>query len=76
MRITVDIPDVLYRQLRAKAAREKLSIEKLILRDLESEVYPQSEKKEHRVTLPLIRSRRLGSLNIDNGKIYDLISFP
>ena len=76
MRITVDIPDALYRQLNARAARERLSIKELILRSVESEASAGSKKKGHRVTRPLIRSRRPGSLDIDNHKIYDLISFP
>jgi len=36
MRITIDIPDVLYRQLIAKSAREKRSVEGLILRGVEA----------------------------------------
>jgi hypothetical protein len=76
MRITLDIPDALYKQLKAKAARVELSIKKLILMGLESEVSSERKKKGRHVTLPLIRSKRPGSLDIDNDKIYDLISFP
>ena len=76
MRITVDVPDALYQQLKAKAARERLSIKKFILKSVESEVCSRSKKKGRRVTLPLIHSKRPGTLKLDNDKIYDLISFP
>lgn len=76
MRITLDIPDVLYRQLKAEAARAKLSVKELILQSAERNPPSQSKKSRHRVILPLIRSTRPGSLDIDNRKIYDLISFP
>ncbi len=76
MRITLDIPDVLYRRLKAEAAREKLSVKELILQSVEHDLRSQSKKKGRRVTLPLVPSKRSGSLDINNYKIYDLISFP
>ena len=76
MRTTVDIPDSLYQELKSKAAREKRSVKEIILRGVESEVDSRSKKKRRRVVLPLIRSKRPGALEIDNEKIYDLISFP
>jgi hypothetical protein len=76
VRTTVDIPDSLYQELKSKAAREKRSVKEIILRGVESEVKSRSKKKRRRVVLPLIRSKRPGTLEIDNEKIYDLISFP
>lgn len=76
MLITVDIPDVLYRQLVAKAAREKRSVKDLILRSIETGLRLPQAKKGPRVRFPLIRSKRPGSLEIDNEKIYQIISFP
>jgi hypothetical protein len=76
MRTTVDIPDALYRELKSKAAREKRSVEELILRGVEVELRPRSKKRTRRVTFPLIPSKRPGTLDIDNAKIYELISFP
>jgi hypothetical protein len=46
------------------------------LRGVESEVGKRGLKKKRRVVLPLIRSKRPGTLEVDNEKIYDLISFP
>lgn len=72
----MDIPDVLYRELKSKAAREKVSIKQLILRGVEVELRPPSSKRKRRVSFPIIRSKLPGTLEIDNAKIYDLISFP
>jgi hypothetical protein len=63
-------------QLMAKAAREKRSIEKLILRSVETGLRLPRAKKGPRVTFPLIRSKQPGSLEIDNAKIFEIIPFP
>jgi hypothetical protein len=76
MRTTVDIPDVVYRELKAKAVRENRSVKELILRGVEVELRSKAVKKGKRVSLPLVPSKRPGSLKVDNDKIYDLISFP
>lgn len=73
---TVDIPDALYRELKSKAAREKRSVNELILRGVELILNKGPRKSRKRIRLPLIRSKRPGTLDIDNAKIYDLISFP
>lgn len=76
MRVTIDIPNVLYRHLKAKAAGEKCSVEELIVRSIEAGLRVRKTKKGLPVTLPLIRSKRPGSLVIDNEKIYQIIPFP
>jgi len=76
MRTTVDIPDTIYRELKAKALRENRSVKELILRSVEIELRSKIVKKGKRVSLPLVPSKRPGSLEVDNDKIYDLISFP
>jgi hypothetical protein len=76
MRTTVDIPDVLYRELKSKAAREKRSVKELILRGVEVELRGGPERKAKRVSLPLIKSKRPGTLDITNAQIYELIPFP
>lgn len=76
VKTTVDIPDPLYRELKSKAAREKRSVKELILRGIESELRSHTKKRGRRVTLPLIRSKNPATLDIDNARIYELISFP
>ena len=76
VRITVDIPDVLYRKLKSQATREKRSVKELILRAIGVEGCVRPKKRSKRVILPLVRSRAPGTLDIDNSKIYKIISFP
>ena len=76
MRTTVHIPDALYRKLKSKAAREKRSVKELILRGVAVELRLRSKKRTRRVTFPLVPSKKPGTLDIDNAKIYEIISFP
>jgi hypothetical protein len=76
MRTTVDIPDAMYRRLRARAVREGRTAKSLILEGVEEVLKPKSSAGGRRVTLPLVRARRPGTLVLDNARIYDVISFP
>ncbi len=76
MRTTVDIPDVLYRQLKGKAATEGRSVKELILRGVESKLQEDKAKQGRRITVPIVRSKRPGSVRLDNAKIFEIIPFP
>lgn len=76
MRTTVDIPDQMYRRLRTRAANEGTSAKELILRGVEQVLRKEGRKRRFRVKLPIIRSKQPGTLELDNEKIYDIISFP
>jgi len=76
MRTTVDIPDPLYRELKSRAAREGCSVKELILRGVEGELQVQRKTRRKRIALPLIPSKRPGTLEIDNAKIFEIIPFP
>lgn len=75
MRTTVDIPDSLYRALKKKAAHEGHSVKELVLRGVELQLRESSNNRSRR-RAPLIDSRNPGSLDLDNAKIYEIISFP
>lgn len=75
MRTTVDIPDPLYRELKGKAAREGRSIKELILRCVEHELRNRN-RRTMRVSPPIVRSKRPGTLELDNAKIFEIIPFP
>jgi hypothetical protein len=76
MRTTVDIPNPVYRQLKAKAALQGCSVKELILRGVKAELNGTPEKKSaYRVSLPLIKSKRPGSLKLTNRQINELL-FP
>jgi len=76
VRTTIDIPDAMYRRLRARAAGEGRSVKALILEGAEQALASKAPSNAHRVSLPIVRSKRPGTLRIDNARIYDLISFP
>jgi hypothetical protein len=76
MRTTIDIPDEMYGRLKARAAREGRPAKTLILEGVEQVLKPSAGKASHRVTLPIVRSKRPGALELDNARIYDVISFP
>jgi plasmid stability protein len=76
MRTTIDIPDPMYRRLKARASAEGRSV-KAVLLDAAEHVLSGSESAPRRaVRLPLVKSKRPGSLRLDNAAIYDIISFP
>jgi hypothetical protein len=76
MRTTVDIPDPLYRRLKSRAARERRSVKELILRGVEGELEPRRKKSKRKISLPLIHSKRPGTIRLDNAKIFEIIPFP
>ena len=75
MRTTVDIPDPLYRELKGKAAGEGRSVKELILRSVEQELKGR-RRKSSRTSLPIVPSKRPGTLDLDNEKIFEIIPFP
>jgi hypothetical protein len=75
MRTTVDIPDRVYRQLKARAARENSSTRALILRGVKEILKSERRNARTRVALPLVRSKRPGTVILDNARIFD-IAFP
>jgi hypothetical protein len=76
MRTTVDIPDPLYRKLKGKAASEGRSIKELILMGVEEQLREKRRPRGRRVKLPIVPSKRPGTLNLTNAKIYEIIRFP
>ena len=75
MRTTVDIPDGMYRQLKSRAAREGSSTRALILRGVETVLRGEHRKAGTPVSLPIVRSKRPGTVALDNAVIYD-VAFP
>jgi hypothetical protein len=76
MRTTIDIPDVTYRRLKARAAQEGRSVKALILEGAQQILTSAERAPGRAVTLPLVKSKRPGTLHLDNARIYDVISFP
>ncbi len=76
MRITVDITDSLYRDLKTKAALEGRSVKELILRGVEIELQLTPKRSRRPVSLPLVRSQQPGTVALDNGRIFEIVPFP
>jgi hypothetical protein len=76
MRTTVDIPDPVYRRLKSRAASEGSSAKELILRGVKQILKKRPRSSRGRVKLPIVRSKEPGTLELDNEKIFEIISFP
>lgn len=76
MRTTVDIPEPIYRRLKTRAASEGRSVKELILRGVQAELHGEERNRRRRVRLPIVRSKRPGSVRLDNARIYEIIPFP
>ncbi len=76
MRTTVDIPDPIYRRLKSRAASEGSSAKELILRGVDHILKRSFRKSRRRIKLPIIRSKRPRTLDLNNDKIFEIISFP
>lgn len=76
MRTTVDIPNPVYRRLKSRAAKEGSSAKELILRGVQQVLKEKRRKSGKRIKLPVVPSSQPGTLELDNEKIFEIISFP
>jgi hypothetical protein len=76
MRTIIDIPDPVYRRLKSRAATEGSSAKELILRGVMQILKENPRTSRKRISLPIIRSKNLGTLELDNDRIFEIISFP
>lgn len=75
MRTTIDIPDEIYRRLKARAALQGCSVKDLVLRGVKSELRTKNQKQRKITKLPIIDSAHPGWLQLTNRKINELL-FP
>jgi hypothetical protein len=76
MRATIDLPEPIFRILRAYAEQRSSSIQAVILEAIKKEIAhgPTPAEVQGRVSLPLIRSGRPGSLHsLANAEIDDIL---
>ena len=71
MRTTVEIPMPIYRQLKAKAALEGLSVKEVILHCARREL--QLEPSGRRVKCPIINGKEKRKLNLANTQINEIL---
>ena len=76
MRATIELPEPVFQILQARAEQRSLSIQAVILEAIEKEIAcgPAPAEVQGRVSLPLIRSGRPGSLHsLTNAEIDDIL---
>jgi hypothetical protein len=69
MRTTVDLPDPLFRELKAFATRNGSSLKVVIRHAVEAELGKSKGHMGHRVKFPVLPSRKPESLNLTNAEI-------
>jgi len=74
IRVTIDFPDPLFRELKAEAGRRGESLENVIRNAVEIEIRKEQSKAVRRVSFPLLPSREPGTLNLTNADTEDLLA--
>jgi hypothetical protein len=74
MRTTVDLPDPLFRELKAFAATRGASLKTVIRHAVENEIRKSKSNAGHRVKFPVLQSREPESLSLTNAEIEDLLT--
>jgi hypothetical protein len=74
MRTTIDVPEPVFRKMKATAALRGVSLKDFVLSAVEHEMAKEQVKKGYRVRLPLIPSKHPGTLNLTNAEIEDLLT--
>jgi hypothetical protein len=74
MRTTIDLPDPLFRELKALAAKRGLSLKTVIQAAVEDEVRKVGKRSGRNVQFPILPSRKPGILNLSNADLDDLLA--
>jgi hypothetical protein len=74
MRITVDVPDPVFRKMKATAALRGVSLKEFPLNAVEQEVAKKPSSRDYTVPVPLIRSKRPGKRALTNAQIEDFLA--
>lgn len=75
MRTTLDIPDALYREIKVRAATEGVTIREVILDGVEMRLAKREAASDEPFRVPVIRSKRPGTLDLTNEQIDELTAF-
>lgn len=74
MRTTVDIPDGIFKKMKAVASNQGVTIKSYIVRALVTELKRSSVKtKSNRVSFPLVKSSKPGSRKLTSEEIAGLL---
>jgi hypothetical protein len=74
VRATIDLPDSVFRELKALAARRGMSIEEIVCLAIEEEIRKAERPPGHRLKFPILSSQQPGVLNLTNAEIENILS--
>jgi metal-responsive CopG/Arc/MetJ family transcriptional regulator len=74
MRTTIDLPDPLFRELEAIAARRGTSLRTVIRKAVEEQIRKTERKTSRRLKFPLLSADEPGTLKLTNAEIADLLA--
>jgi hypothetical protein len=76
MRTTIELPDPVFRRMKAVAAMQGSTIKEFVQRAVERELSPalaNPSKRRHRVKLPLIHGKEKRVLSLTNADIDEVL---
>jgi hypothetical protein len=74
VRTTIELPDPVFRRMKAVAAMQGSTIKEFVQRAVEHELGPApANRKGHRVKLPLIRGKEKRVLSLTNADIDEVL---
>lgn len=71
MRTTIDLPDPVYRRLKARAALQGATVKEVLLRLVQRELARQTAQR--RASFPLIRGKETRQLSLTNEQIDEIL---
>ncbi len=74
MRTTVDLPDPLFRQMKALAALRGITLREFLLEAVQQAMVNKRPAEDYEVELPVIPSKHPGTLSVTNAEIEDLLT--
>jgi hypothetical protein len=75
MRTTIDIPDQLYKQVKARAALQGRTVKEFVLKGVEKEMQdtPVKKTKTKRIQLPLIHGKGTQKIDLTNVDMDEIL---
>jgi hypothetical protein len=75
VRITLDLPDATFRQLKSLAARRGTTLKQVLRSAVEREILAATERPAgRRITVPVLKSQEPGALNLTNSEIEEFLA--
>ncbi len=74
MRTTLDLPDGLFRRMKAVAALRGQTLKDFLLQAVQKEIHRGDGRDPARDEVPVVRSRKPGSLRLTNAEIEDILA--